>query len=42
MPEDVTHAVLLTVGYYTGKTFKPAARVAPKEQIHWDQWGVHE
>ena len=42
MPEDVTHAVLLTVGYYTGKSFKPAVRVAPREQIHWDQWGVHD
>ena len=42
IPEDVTQAVMFTVAYYKGETFKPATRVPPKEQIHWDQWGVHD
>ena len=42
IPEDVTQAVMLTVGYYKGKTFKPATRVPPTEQIHWDHWGIHD
>jgi nitroreductase len=42
VPDDVTQAVMLTVGYYKGETFKPATRVAPKDQIHWDSWGAHD
>ena len=42
IPENVTQAVMLTVAYYTGETFKPATRVPAKEQIHWDQWGTHD
>jgi nitroreductase len=41
MPEDVTQAVMLNVGYYTGDTFKAATRVPAKDQIHWDHWGAH-
>ena len=42
LPEDLTQVVMLTVAYYTGDTFKPATRVPPGEQIHWDQWGLHD
>ena len=42
LPADVTQAVMLTVGYYKGETFKPATRVDPKDQIHWDHWGIHD
>ena len=42
IPEDVTQAVMLTVGYYKGETFKPATRVPAKEQIHWEHWGSHD
>ncbi len=38
IPEDVTQAVLLTVGYYTGETFKSADRIPAREQLHWDVW----
>ena len=41
IPEDVTQAVMLTIGYFKGETFKPATRVPPKEQIHWDSWGAY-
>ena len=41
LPADLTQAVMLTVGYYKGETFKPATRVPPTEQIHWDHWGTH-
>lgn len=42
IPEEVTQAVMLTVGYYKGETFNPAIRVPPREQIHWDVWGMHD
>ena len=41
IPPDVTQAVMFTVGYYKGSTFRPAPRRAAREQIHWDGWGVH-
>lgn len=39
IPEDVTQAVLLPMAYFSGDTFKPAARVPLDEIIHWNQWG---
>ena len=41
IPGDVTQAVMLTIGYFKGETFKPATRVPPEEQIHWDSWGAY-
>lgn len=38
IPADVTQAVLLAVGYYTGDDFKPAARRPVGEVIHREGW----
>lgn len=39
MPDDVTQAVLLPVGYYTGEDFRPATRPPADRFIHWNGWG---
>jgi|GEM_PF-2538129 len=30
--------MLITTGYYTGETFKPAPRGDIQSLIHWDRW----
>ena len=39
IPETVTQAALLTVGYYTGDGFRPARRIDPRRLTHWNGWG---
>ena len=36
--DDVTQSCLLTTGYFTGATFKPAPRGDISALIHWDRW----
>jgi len=38
IPDDVTVASLLPVGYFTGETFKIAKRLPAKELTYWDEW----
>jgi nitroreductase len=38
IPPDVTQAALLAVAYFTGGDFKPAARPAASEVLHWNGW----
>jgi nitroreductase len=33
-----TQAALLTVGYFTGESFKPAERLPLEAVVHWDSW----
>ncbi|MHB2016686.1 MAG: nitroreductase family protein [Candidatus Xenobia bacterium] len=40
IPDDVTQAVLLPVGYYTGEDFQPAARIPAREVTSWNAWGT--
>ena len=35
---DVTQSCLLTTGYFTGETFKPAPRGDISGLVHWDRW----
>ena len=42
IPKDVTQAVLISAGYYTGEDFKPAKRLSAREQTHWNEWGHHD
>ena len=37
-PEDITQAVLMPVGYYTGSDFKPAKRPPASRYIHYNGW----
>jgi nitroreductase len=39
IPDDITQAVLLAVGYYTGTDFKPGQRVPARARTYWDTWG---
>jgi nitroreductase len=39
IPDDITQAVLLPVGYFTGTDFKPAKRLPAKDRTHWNSWG---
>lgn len=39
LPDGLTQAALLAVGYFTGTDFKPAERAPAREHIHWDRWG---
>ena len=36
--DDVTQSCLLTTGYYTGESFRPAPRDDIDARIHWDAW----
>jgi nitroreductase len=36
--DEVTQSCLLTTGYYTGDSFKPAPRGDSSGLIHWDRW----
>ncbi len=38
IPADVTQAALLAVAYFTGDDFRPAARPAAGEVLHWNGW----
>ncbi|MFA1548411.1 nitroreductase family protein [Actinomadura chokoriensis] len=38
LPEDVRQGALLPTAYYTGDTFRPAARVPLDEVLHIDTW----
>jgi nitroreductase len=38
LPEDIRQSVLLPTAYYTGDTFKPAARQPVEEVLHIDGW----
>ena len=39
IPDDVTTAALLPVAYFTGETFKKAARAPASELAYWESWG---
>ena len=39
IPDDVTTAVLLPVGYFTGQTFRKADRVPAEKLTYWETWG---
>jgi len=38
IPADVHQGALIPTAYYTGDTFRPAARVPLDEVIHLDRW----
>ena len=38
LPDDIHQAALITVGYYTGESFKPAPRWDMEQKIHWNGW----
>ncbi|WP_328333092.1 nitroreductase family protein [Kribbella sp. NBC_00382] len=38
LPEDIRQSVLLPTAYYTGDTFKPAARQPVEEVLHLNGW----
>jgi nitroreductase len=38
LPDDVTQAGMIPVAYYTGESFKPAARLPAKEVVRWEEW----
>ncbi len=38
IPSHVTQTALFPVAYYTGKDFKPAARIPAKRVTHWNHW----
>jgi len=38
IPPHVTQAALFPVAYYTGKDFKPAARIPAERVTHWNHW----
>ena len=38
LPEDFTQAVMLALGFYTGDTFKPAARLPVSHYTHRNGW----
>ena len=40
IPDHITQTVLFPVAYFTGKDFKPAKRISPKELTHWNSWGT--
>lgn len=39
IPDDHMQAALLPVGYFTGETFEPAARLSAAQLTYWDAWG---
>jgi nitroreductase len=40
IPPHVTQAGLIVAGYYTGETFRPAARRPLDQVVHRNRWGV--
>jgi hypothetical protein len=41
IPAGTTQTALLPTAYFTGSDFKPARRLPPRTQTHWDRWGTH-
>ena len=39
IPDGVTLAVMLPIGYYTGDDFKPAKRLPARDRTYWNTWG---
>ena len=39
VPDNITLAVMLPVGYYTGEDFKPAKRLPARDRTYWNTWG---
>jgi nitroreductase len=39
IPDDITQAALLPVGYLTGVGLRPAKRVPARERTYWEMWG---
>lgn len=39
VPDSITLAVMLPIGYYTGEDFKPADRLPARDRTHWNSWG---
>ncbi len=39
VPDNITLAVMLPIGYYTGEDFKPADRLPARDRTHWNIWG---
>jgi nitroreductase len=39
VPDGFVQACLLPVAYFTGETFRPAARRPAEEITYWDRWG---
>lgn len=42
IPDDITQAALLPVGYLTGTGLRPANRVPARERTYWNTWGEGE
>lgn len=42
IPDEVTVAALLPVGYFTGETFKIAKRLPAEKLTYWETWGNGE
>jgi nitroreductase len=40
IPDNVTTAALLPVGYFSGETFQKADRVPAQELTYWESWGA--
>jgi nitroreductase len=40
VPDGFVQACLLPVAYFTGETFRPAARRPVEEITYWDRWGA--
>ncbi len=40
VPDEFVQACLLPVAYFTGETFRPAARRPVEEITYWDRWGA--
>jgi nitroreductase len=38
IPETVSQAALIPIGYYTGDDFKPAKRRPVEEITYWNTW----
>ena len=38
LPDDIRQSVLIPTAFYTGDTFKPAARQPLEDVIHYDRW----
>lgn len=39
IPDDITQAALIPVGYLTGTELRPAKRVPARDRTYWDTWG---
>lgn len=39
IPDDITQAALLPIGYYKGETFRRADRIPARDRTYWGDWG---